>query len=505
MSVAVHPQEDGDCPSFSSAALQILTQDVSSLLSLSLETTASVLHDWFRSSLGIVGFGGDFTPRDRHKPYTEGESGSGLAVVIVGAGEATGQSLTLHLAKSGYTVFPFIPLPSASTSASTSSAAYNDNDNDTLNPPTDALSNILLTWSATRKRLCARTPNHPGAVVPIIVDPEGVSGDVEVGDLADVEEEKKKREEGDTHWAEEKETKKERCARFAHAGETVRAYIRENELILISIICVSHTPAAFAQNPSPSPSPAAASATTTTTTDLLPQDSLVNTPESTLNLVYRTNVLDPVSVVRELSDVLVSPPPGFGFGRDGDRDGGYGHRGRGKQSQGRVIFINPSPILPGSSAASHVQPPNLTSTSLNSLTSLTTSLCTSTARILRDELSVLGVEVCEVVVGPMWEKPRLARCWGVGVGGEGKKNSFPPARPAPPAPPAPTRLLILSRLWAVDDALLFSSVRRALEDRYPRYRHYAGLSPLVDDLVGAIPGGGVMTGLGRWVVGKVLG
>lgn len=300
----------------------------------------------------------------------------------------------------------------------------------------------------------------------------------------------------------EKKTKRERCARFAHAGETVRAYIRENELTLISIICVSHTPAAFAQSPSPA---AAATRATTTTTDLLPQDSLVNTPESTLNLVYRTNVLDPVSVVRELSDVLVSPPPGFGFGRDGDRDGGYVHRGRGKQSQGRVIFINPSPILPGSSPASHVQPPNLTSTSLNSLTSLTTSLCTSTARILRDELSVLGVEVCEVVVGPMWEKPRLARCWGGGGGVEGKKNSFHPARPAPPAPPAPTRLLILSRLWAVDDALLFSSVRRALEDRYPRYRHYAGLSPLVDDLVGAIPGGGVMTGLGRWVVGKVLG
>lgn len=440
----------------------------------------------------------------------------GLLTFLKWKKKVTGQSLTLHLAKSGYTVFPFIPLPSASISASTSSVAYNDND--TLNPPTDALSNILLTWSATRKRLCARTPNHPGAVVPIIVDPEGVSGEMEVGDLADVEEEKKM-EEGDMNWTEagkegmEKKTKKERCARFAHAGETVRAYIRENELTLISIICVSHTPAAFAQNPSPSPSPAAAAASATT--DLLPQDSLVNTPESTLNLVYRTNVLDPVSVVRELSDVLVSPPPGFG--RDGDGDGGYRHRGRGKQSQGRVIFINPSPILPGSSPASHVQPPNLTSTSLNSLTSLTTSLCTSTARILRDELSVLGVEVCEVVVGPMWEKPRLARCWGVGVGagagvgGEGKKNSFHPARHAPPAPPgppgspAPTRLLILSRLWAVDDALLFSSVRRALEDRYPRYRHYAGLSPLVDDLVGAIPGGGVMTGLGRWVVDKVLG
>lgn len=63
---------------------------------------------------------------------------------------------------------------------------------------------------------------------------------MEVGDLADVEEEKKM-EEGDMNWTEagkegmEKKTKKERCARFAHAGETVRAYIRENELTLISI------------------------------------------------------------------------------------------------------------------------------------------------------------------------------------------------------------------------------------------------------------------------------
>lgn len=87
MSVVVYPQEDEDCPSFSSTALQILTQDVSSLLSLSLETTASVLHDWFRSSLGMVGFGGDFAPRDRQKPDSEEESGRGLAVVIVGAGE----------------------------------------------------------------------------------------------------------------------------------------------------------------------------------------------------------------------------------------------------------------------------------------------------------------------------------------------------------------------------------------------------------------------------------
>lgn len=87
MPVAVLPPEDEDYLSFSSTALQILTQDVSSLLSLSLETTASVLHDWFRSSLGVVGFGGEFAPRDRQKTYTEGESGRNLAVVIVGAGE----------------------------------------------------------------------------------------------------------------------------------------------------------------------------------------------------------------------------------------------------------------------------------------------------------------------------------------------------------------------------------------------------------------------------------
>lgn len=77
-------------------------------------------------------------------------------------------------------------------------------------------------------------PNHPGAVVPIIVDPEGVSGEGEVGELADVEKDRKEGEELI-------------CGRFAHAGETVRAYIRENELTLVSIICIS---------PSPLPSPA---------------------------------------------------------------------------------------------------------------------------------------------------------------------------------------------------------------------------------------------------------
>ncbi|ADV25146.1 Hypothetical Protein CGB_L0370C [Cryptococcus gattii WM276] len=539
MPVAVLPPEDEDCLSFSSTALQILTQDVSSLLSLSLETTASVLHDWFRSSLGVVGLGGEFAPpRDRQKTYAEGESGRNLAVVIVGAGEATGQSLTLHLAKSGYTVFPFIPIPVSPFSTSFAGS------NDTSSAPTDALSNILLTWSATRKRLCARTPDHPGAVVPIIVDPEGVSGEGQVDELGADGGEKKR-----THWDEggngkEEEGKgKERGGgRFAHAGKTVRAYIRENGLTLVSIICVSHTPLPY----------------------LLPQGSLVNTPESTLSLAYRTNVLDPVSVVRELSDMLVSPFGGYGQEESGANDVNQaswesrGKKGKRQKSQGRVIFINPSPspsplYLPCSEASGSLREYGYHHRlEIGSMTNLTTSLRASTARILRDELALLGVEVCEVVVGPMWEKPRLAR-WGASTGGESVGRvrvrkmererererekeeeeeivdmptptltlspSTTPTTTALAVPTtsaattsaatatsaaAPTRLLILSRLWAVDDALLFSSVRRALEDRYPRYRHYAGLGPLVDDLVGAIPGGRAMTGLGRWVVGKLL-
>jgi hypothetical protein len=59
-------------------------------------------------------------------------------------------------------------------------------------------------------------------------------------------------------------------------------------------------------------------------------------------------------------------------------------------------------------------------------------------------------------------------------------------------------------MFAVDDALLFSSVRRAIEDRYPRYRHHAGLTPLLNSLVEAIPGAGMGKVLGRWVVGRLL-
>jgi hypothetical protein len=65
-----------------------LSQDITALVSLSLETTASIVHDWLR--LGLSAFGGkdDLTSiHFRPKSKIKDETGRGLAVVIVGASE----------------------------------------------------------------------------------------------------------------------------------------------------------------------------------------------------------------------------------------------------------------------------------------------------------------------------------------------------------------------------------------------------------------------------------
>jgi hypothetical protein len=67
-----------------------------------------------------------------------------------------------------------------------------------------------------------------------------------------------------------------------------------------------------------------------------------------------------------------------------------------------------------------------------------------------------------------------------------------------------SRLALLSKIFAVDDALLYSSVRRAIEDRYPRYRHHAGLSPLLGSLADITPGGNMIKVIGRWFVARLL-
>jgi hypothetical protein len=67
-----------------------------------------------------------------------------------------------------------------------------------------------------------------------------------------------------------------------------------------------------------------------------------------------------------------------------------------------------------------------------------------------------------------------------------------------------SRLALLSKIFAVDDALLYSSVRRAIEDRYPRYRHHAGLSPLLASVADITPGGNMIKVIGRWFVARLL-
>jgi hypothetical protein len=73
----------------STLALLSLTQDVTALISLSIEATTSLVHDWFKSAIGLVG-GGEvvrYQPRGESRSKPGGEAGRGLAVVVVGANE----------------------------------------------------------------------------------------------------------------------------------------------------------------------------------------------------------------------------------------------------------------------------------------------------------------------------------------------------------------------------------------------------------------------------------
>lgn len=377
-------------PSTSSAftlALLSLTQDITALISLSLEATASLVHDWFRGTLGTVGLG-ELVPHSS-KPIVEPDhvrlhGGHGSAVVVVGASEgersrdfdstepavlgqlhadhqntATGQSLTLYLAKSGYTVFPLVPLPSSHS------------------PPTSiALSSLLLTWSGIQKRLRARHPSHPGAVVPVITDPENST---------------------DYKWSPTKADLKGK-GRFAHAGETVRAYCKENGLELVAIVCAArspHRPSASrddsprspqsktkwdmitgtttprSQYPASLPSAIRSLSIPPSLTISIPRSihhsSLAMTDEQTLISLYRTNVLDPLSVIRELSDLLSTCA-----------------------GRGRVVFVN---------GGKGVEVDEEEGGLLPGATRMVGAARSEAARLLRGELGGVGIDVCEVVVG----------------------------------------------------------------------------------------------------------
>lgn len=398
-----HPQSIS--PSDPTATFLALTQDITALISISLEATASLVHDWFRSTLGLVGLA-----RVAHVPSRVGGpasdkmgDGKGMAVVVVGASEgeralslmtgvaflasqpadlsATGQSLTLHLAKSGYTVFPLVPLPSQHS------------------PPTSqALSTLLLTWSGTQKRLKARNPGHTGAVVPVITDPENPYS-YSFPPRAD-------------DWSTPEGTPQSPSpSRFSHASETVRLYCRDNDLTLVAIVCASrgavrakpilspggtmrslpHSPTQDPESPSfpedlstiygESSSPGGLQLTLSQRhirEDIQPSrlspSALASTDEQTLLSLYRSNVLDPLSVIKELSDLLAV-------------------------GSGRVVFVNGSGGFAGHDGESGHDGDPETGGGLPSAMKMIGAARAEAARLLRAELGGVGIDVCEVVVG----------------------------------------------------------------------------------------------------------
>ena len=85
--IVVSPSEITPMPSATTQSLIALSQDITALLSLSIETTASMMHDMYRKALGTVGLGEVVSHRPTTQPGSSGEAGRGLAVVVLGSGE----------------------------------------------------------------------------------------------------------------------------------------------------------------------------------------------------------------------------------------------------------------------------------------------------------------------------------------------------------------------------------------------------------------------------------
>lgn len=244
--------------------------------------------------------------------------------------------------------------------------------NGPIAPPLSApLSTLLLAWSGVQKRLQARDPGHTGAVVPVVVD------DSDDGFLS--------------YPASAPPSPPKRGGRFAHAGETVRAYCRDNGLALVAIVCAA--PSGLPGRPPRSPDIPHTLADTLPTDVApiidLPASSLVRADEEALVALYRAHVLDPLCVVRALGDLLAQP-----------RGAGSPH--------GRVLFVETSGCvdeleLRAPSFGAPAGAPQMIATAR-----------AETARILRSELASAGIDVCEIVVGKSGnernDEKRDARC-----------------------------------------------------------------------------------------------
>ena len=277
------------------------------------------------------------------------------------------------LAKSGYTVFPLVPLPSPQS------------------PPTSGpLSSLLLQWSTIQKRVRNRNPSHPGAVVPLIVDPS---------------------ENDSLSWTPSHPMKASNAERrYAHAGETIKAYCRDNQLTLMAVICASEDPtrptqlspatitwpvakkARFRDQaddgvrlrlPSAKPyhdnpmrdnalvgnPPAGAPIPSGPPITRIPAPSMSLANEQTLLALYRSTILEPLAVINEVSEQLSASS----------------QSGRGR---GRVVFVNTDPV-------SH----NGDKTGNYFAGKVIGAARSEAAKLLRGQMGPHGIDVCEVVVG----------------------------------------------------------------------------------------------------------
>ncbi|GMK59874.1 hypothetical protein CspeluHIS016_0900910 [Cutaneotrichosporon spelunceum] len=430
----------------SASALLSLSQDVTALVSLSIESAASLVNDYARSALSTIGL-------VEYSAVRPGAAGSGLAVVVVGAADLSGQSLTLRLAKRGYTVFPFMPIAAAPNAESS--------------PVSAPLSALLLAWSGVQKRLRTRGPNHSGAVVPVVIDD---CGDAYLSAHTY------------PHSAFPPSPPK-RGGRFAHAGDTVRHYCRENGLTLVAIVCSSpSTTLPPCKNDLPSPIALSPSRRPYSLIPGVTDSGLAHADEDVLISLYRAQVLEPIAVVRALGDMLAAP------------------RGS-HRTHGRVLFVDSTSMVDDFEPGQVFNGPSHSA-------QMVAAARAETARLLRTEFGPAGIDVCEIAVGPM--APRLTVPLRSSSGDSDTDRALAAAAELGPRSVVASedvltsRLRLLARVFAVDDALVYSCVRRAIEDRYPRKRHHAGLTPLISSVINATPGAGAVRFLGRWMLGRLF-
>jgi hypothetical protein len=132
---------------------------------------------------------------------------------------------------------------------------------------------------------------------------------------------------------------------------------------------------------------------------------LLSADESALLGLYRANVLDPLTAVRELRDMLIDP--GFGAG------GVANPRGKGRNP--RLVFVNAQSLASGSDRG-HDRGQGVDETVLRVITAARSEVIS----LLRDDLAESGVEVCEVVAGALsFTTPVVAAWTGNGEMGDG--------------------------------------------------------------------------------------